>query len=252
MPKAYRITKKKGEDTFGIRYDVSLQTSALVPPLDCPSCGETRRWGFSYPTLNLASLAEDIVRHLHLGDTDTLKTITLDDYKALEAKLAPVLGPKRPLSPLTRLGALRGSAEGKFSDFVWSLGEAIPLVRQSVYNAMRAAGFTLTAASTELTYRRERQDPLIGFEVLPTARAHPSEVKQACSTCGFATSILSDNVKLDAASFDASIPLQCVLECPRIVLVNEALAQFIRKKGLSDVELRPMQFESSRITPSDG
>lgn len=241
MPKAYRITKKD-DDTFGFRYRVGYEASALVPPVDCPSCGDVRPWGFCYPTLDLASLAGDIVRDLHLRDSGVLESIAPDDYRALEAKLAPVLGPDRPLSPLTGLGALWGSAEGKFSDFVWSLGETTPLIRQSVYNALREAGFMLSAVRPELTNRRERQDPLIGFEVLPTARAHPSELNEACSTCGFAKGRHIKNVTLDAASFDDSLPLQRVLERPDVVLVNEALAQFIREKELSDVELIPMQF----------
>ena len=242
MPKAYRLIQPD-EDDLGFRYWVGLQESALVPPLDCPSCGEVKPWGFNYPTLDLASLPKDVVRKLHLRHAGELEPMTLDDYRALEAQLAPVLGPDRPLSPMTSLGALRGSAEGKFRDFCWSLGERIPLVRQSVYNTMREAGFKLTAARTELTYRRDRQDPLIGFEALPTAHAHPSDANKPCSTCGFARSSHTQNPKLDAARFDASRPLQRVYESPGTVLVNEALAQFIRDKALSGVELRPMQFE---------
>ena len=143
---------------------------------------------------------------------------------------------------MTRLGPLRGSAEGQFSDFVWSLGEEVPLVRRSVFKAMQDAGFTLTAARPELTYRRERQDPLIGFEVLPTARAHALELRKACDTCGFANKSRIKNIKLNRAHFDESLPLQRVLERPDIVLVNEALAEFIRERGPDDVELIPVQF----------
>lgn len=241
MPRAYRITKKD-EDAFGFRYRVGYEASALVPPLDCPSCGDVRPWGYCYPTLDLGSLPEDILRDLHTPMSGALEPITPDDYRVLEAKLAPILGADRPLSPLTGLGALCGNAEGEFRDFVWSLGERTPLVRQSVFKAMQEAGFALTATRPELVYRRERQDPLIGFEVLPSARAYASELREACKTCGFAKSRSNKNLKLDAASFDDSLPLQRVLERPDVVLVNEALAQFIREKELSDVELIPMQF----------
>ena len=241
MARAYRIAKPD-EAVSDFRYLVSGARPAIVPPILCLTCGGNRPWGFCYPAVDITGLTPEILRNLHLEDSGELNGIPLETYRDLEARLAPILGPGRPLSPLTDLGPSRGNAEGRFGDFAWGDPDQ-PLVRQSVFEALQAAGFVLNAVPHALAYRRQRRDPLVELEVLPTAHAHPSKIARPCTTCGFEKWRHTETVTLDAESFDDGLPLQRVFERPNILLVNEALGEFIQERQLTEVALIPLAFK---------
>lgn len=244
MPQAFRITRGE-ENPRKFRYLIVGRASYTVPPLRCPACGENRSLGPQYPSLDVARLGDEVTRFLFtdvyfLPGQERREYLSLEEFKALGADLAPILGSGRPLSPFAGLGPFKGKAEGKFGDFAWPSFENTLLVRQSVLREMREAGFALSAVRPELTYRRERHDPLIEVEALPTARVQESERRKTCGTCGLAKKTRGP-VKIDAASFDDSRPLQRVFDCPDVVLVNEALARFLAERELLDVRLEALE-----------
>ncbi len=243
MPRAFRITRGE-ENPRKFRYLIVGRASYVVPPLKCPACGENRSLGPQYPSLDVAQLGDDVTgflftRRNFLPGKSRQSHLSLEEFKALEARLSPVLGADRPLSPHTCIGPFKGKAEGKFGDFAWPSFRNTLLVRQSVLREMREAGFALSAVRPALTYRRERHDPLIEVEALPIARAQESERRKTCGTCGLAKKTRGP-VKIDAASFDDSLPIQRVFDCPDVILVNEALGRFIAERELLDVRLEAL------------
>lgn len=248
MPTAYWIVQGP-ENPKVYRYLIGGSPAYKVPRTRCAACGSSGQLGPYYPSMDISDLPADTTRYLSFHQDVARDPLTLDEYHELEAKLTPRLGPERPLSPLANLGPLRGQAFGKFGDFAWTFERSL-FVRRSVFAKLREGGFALTGAPAALQYRRERHDPLVELEALPTARLHPSQQTKTCKTCGLEKGHPScleksaaKQVRLDADSFDESLPLQRVLDRCEIVLVNEALAQFIRDNELSDVELIPMKFE---------
>lgn len=248
MPKAYGIIHPR--DDFGpCRYVVGGAARYSMREVSCPNCGEVRWLGQYYPTFEVENLAKDVTRYLdRYGEADR-EFLSLEEFGKLAAKLTPHLGPNRPLMPLTELGPTLGSAEGKFRDFNWPLGNRTVFVRRSVYEILREAGFDIAGVPAALTYRRERRDPLVELEVPPLSRLHPSQQPNVCTICGFSEATggrlpneAAASVTLDATSFDETIPLQRVLERVEIMLVNEALAGFIRTRGFDGIELTPMTF----------
>lgn len=248
LPKAYGIVRPR--DDFGpYRYVVGGGAAYTVPGVLCPDCGEVRWLGPYYPTLEVEHLTEEVTRHLGRHGEAHREFMDLEEFQELAAKLAPHLGPNRPLMPLTHLGPTQGGAEGKFCDFNWPLAHRTIFIRRSVYELLRDAGFDIAGVPAALTYRRKRRDPLVELDVPPFARLHPSQQPASCTTCGLCKitgGCIADeaaaSLTLDAASFDETVPLQRVLERVEIMLVNEALADFIRARGLDNIELTPMTF----------
>lgn len=241
MPEAWLIRKTDDYDRF--KYSVNDRSACVVPEMHCPACGDIRTWGRSYPSVDTRLLGEDATRYLECGERKDSKPLNLEQYRELEEILGPVLGSDRPLAPLTGLGPATGQAEGAFPDFTWPVGSVGNIfMRRSVFEAARDAGFALTGVVPNLQYRRERKDPLIELEALPSLHVLESQRPEPCTTCGFAKARPRD-VRLSPDDYDDTIPLQRIYECPELIVANPALAAFIRKRELTDVRLTAMIFE---------
>ena len=237
--RVYQLKAPNDDSAFGVRrYAVLAEASHTVSSLQCPACGEVRStWGLSYPAVDVTKLPAQAMRYLLDPDGEARRDpLSLDEYRDLEALLAPLLGPGRPLAPFAEFGPRRGKAEGLFDDFVWRLADPGVVVRRSAFDAMLVAGFKLTGVEPKLEYRRPRHDPLVEIEALPSVRVRPKDRRKPCKTCGFARGRVR-GFKLDGESYDDSIPLQRVFERPEVVIANARLAQFIRDRNLSGAEL---------------
>lgn len=234
------------------RYSVGGSAPYSVPRLICPGCGEHASANFEYPGFDVTGFDDEITRHLwrHVPDAPFRKSyegpteISLDEMRELSARLAAVLGPAQPFGPFTEFGPLLGRAEGLFSDFSWPSVNSPPYLRRSAFDLIQEAGFSLAGVSSDLAYRREREDPLVVIEVLPTARIHPSLRPELCVTCGYATDeIKRDGARLDASTYDGSIAIQRIFERPYTMVVNAAFADFVRKREFSGFRLTPVAVE---------
>lgn len=248
MPQAYMI--KSPLEDWPTRYAVPGGSNYTIPRVVCPDCGEHASAAFRYPGLDISELGEEIIRRLRFYDPlePYGKTkrgpleITPDEIRELADLLAPVMGPSRPFGPFTELGPASGQAEGMFDDFCWRTVHRPLFLRQSVFDAMLEAGFPVTGVAPEARYRRPRRDPLVEPETPPTAHVHPSLRVAPCATCGLVTGTPAGG-RLDLESWDDGIPFQCVYENPRVIVVNAALADFIREEQFTGVALVEMRFE---------
>ena len=245
MTQAYRLLKPEMDlDSYICRYLIVGRATFEVPSVRCRACGGARDWAPRYPAFDVTKLDEETKAILRHHESRGDRAATPERFEELRARLAHALGPDSALRPLTDLGPLQGEAKGRFDDFSWADCWHILFIRESTYRALRTAGFALTGVPAAVRYRRQRRDPLIEIEALPAVRLHPSCRPEPCESCGFTElSNRTDGVAIDAASFDPSIPLQCIRERPNILIVNEAFADHIREQGLSGAELRPWTFK---------
>lgn len=248
MPEAFML---KDPNEYGsTRYAVPDGAQYEIPRLLCPDCGEDGMVWFRYPEFDPSAFGEDILGRLRSYDPlaphgETHRgsyELPPEDMRELLALLAPIMGPDRPYGPLTEFGPARGPAEGMFDDFSWSWPPGPVFLRQSVFDAMREAGFTVTGVAPDARYRRERRDPLIEPTAPPTVHVHLSARLEPCATCGFVTGTPAGG-RLDPENWDDAIPMQRVYESSRVIVVNAALADFIREKRFSGVTLVETIFE---------
>lgn len=248
MPEAYMLTNpvKYGST----RYTVPDEAQYEIPRLLCPGCGEDGLVWFRYPEIDPSAFGEDILGRLwsydplapygetHRGPDE----LPPEDMRELLALLAPIMGPDRPYGPTTEFGPARGPAEGMFDDFSWSWPSGPVFLRQSVFDALGEAGFPVTGVAPDARYRRKRRDPLIEPIAPPTVHVHPSTRLEPCATCGYVTG-LPEGGRLDPETWDDRIPFQRVYENPRVIVVNAALAGYIRERQYTGVTLVEMKFE---------
>jgi hypothetical protein len=167
--------------------------------------------------------------------------LPLEQFYALAASVQPVLGDNRPVEPGTELGPLRGKAKGNFGDFAW-VNPWTPLLRESVWLALRDSGIHLVGTQAELDFGKRVHEPLVELEVLPTASLPKSLLPEKCSICGRLGGGLPDTLYVDGLAFDASIPLQRLAEHPAVLVANEEFARFINHRKLRDVIVTPIKF----------
>lgn len=248
MPDAYMVRNPSKD--WPTRYKAPGGSNYSIPRVVCPDCGDHASAAFRYPGLDASALGEDVLRRLlfydlskpHLAAHRGPAEITPDEMRELADLLAPIFGPDRPFGPFTELGPAAGRAEGMFDDFCWSTTHPPLFLRQSVFDAMREAGFAVAGIAPDARYRRARRDPLIEPEAPPTAHVHPKVKIVPCATCGFVTGTPAGG-RLDPESWDDSIPVQRVYENPRVIVVNTNLARFIRDNKCTGVVLVKMRFE---------
>ncbi|MDJ0944834.1 MAG: double-CXXCG motif protein [Kiloniellales bacterium] len=228
--------------------DVFGHVEGSLAGVDCPVCTQ---WGggFRYPTIGcaeVAALGEDVGKFLELGKVDFRRKgpdpMTVDEYASVRDMLKPLLGPDRPVMPGTSFGPLKGELRGPVNDFTWGLLSSV-FLRESVFEEIRRAGFPLAGARADLTFKTFRGrrwfghegpgEPLVELEVPPTARLAPSVEHQRCDVCGRPQ--VRRRKIVDRTSFDESKPIQCLYEHRPLVVVNEALGQFIRARKYSGV-----------------
>ncbi|MBE9558237.1 MAG: hypothetical protein IMF08_15375, partial [Proteobacteria bacterium] len=184
-------------------------------------------------------------------ETRKSRPMTLDEFANLKKKLRPLLA-SRPLMPATQFGPLRGTGSGKFDDFAW-LSYFTVLVREPVFMELRRAGFDLLGVPADIEFRRKQPEPLMELELWPSAHLHPSDCPKQCDICGrhlfpfrpgfggLADSGKRPRPRLDAARFDATIPLQRIFEWPTILVASESFAGFIEKQGYTGFTLTPLE-----------
>lgn len=155
------------------------------------------------------------------------------------ASIQEVLGAERPAKPGTDLGPLHGKANGRFGDFAW-VNPWTPLLRESVWLALKEAGIPLVGVHAELDFGGQQHESLIEIEALPKVTL-PDSLVGTCAICGRLSAKKPDDIIVAASSFDGSIALQRIIELPTVLVANESLAQFIRERNLRDVILTPIQ-----------
>lgn len=249
MPEAYLF--KRGTNSEARRYAISYgDPTYKIGRLMCPDCGEHIAAPYRYPDVDVSQLDENTTRLLISQDLEAPyrkfrrgpAELTVDQMQKLSARLAPLLGPERPFGPFTELGPYKAKGEGDFEDFNWADYYGPVFLRRSVFETVKTAGLDLNGLPGEIRYRRERLDPLIELQILPLTHIHPSRQVRRCETCGYFQCLPRD-VPLDPERFDPAIPLSCVFEQPYLFVANAALADLIRERKFTGVELTPAEFE---------
>ena len=236
--------------------DVFGNLECFLTGVDCPVCTQ---WGsgFHYPTIEcgeVATLGEGVTKFLVEGKIDFRRKIpgpmTVAEFASVKALLEPFLGPNRPVAPGLTFGPTTGEMRGTVQDFTWGV-MSTAYVKESVFEEIRAGGFPLFGARADLTFKTlkgrrwfKHEGPgeaLIELEVPPMAQLIPGSYER-CDICG-RTQVGRRRRVLDRATFDPSIPMQCVYEMRTHVLVTETFCEFIRTKNYSGVKLSVQEAE---------
>jgi len=204
-----------------------------LPGIRCPSCGVWGLTGIMYPTV-----ATSVFNGIALPATPS--PLSVEEFYALSAAIQTTAGAQRPVRPGTELGPLSGNAKGEFGDFAW-VNSWTPLLRESVWLALRENGILLAGVRAELDFGKLAHEPLVEIEALPSARLPKEFVPEKCAVCGRLTVKRPDTIYLAASSLDASISLQRIAELPTVLVANQPFAQFIQRQHLRDVILVPIE-----------
>lgn len=210
----------------------------------CPVCGQYGNSGPWYPTVDCSTvidLGEDVAKHVKcLPPRGIWKPMNPDEYKNLATRLLPILRQDQPVLAGTSFGPMIGRAYGEIGDFAWA-NPWTPLVRESVFEEIKKAGFSVFGEPAQLKFRRDPRERLIQLEVRPTARLVASSFKQ-CSVCG-ACDVLTNRPTVDFASLDASTVIQSAREWTNVAFIGKIFADFIRDRKFTDAKLTPLKVE---------
>ena len=218
---------------WGELNSIEATHSWKVPGVRCQTCGAWATTGIIYPSVNTSSLNGSIL------PTNSLP-IAVEQFTNLAAGIEHVLGADRPLKPGTDLGPLRGNAKGRFGDFAW-VNPWTPLLRESVWLALREAGIDIAGVRAELDFGHQAEERLIELEAHPRVSLPDSIAPEKCEICGRLPVKKPDTITIAAASYESSIPLQRISEIPTVLVANKFLAQYIQERNLRDVVLTPIE-----------
>jgi uncharacterized double-CXXCG motif protein len=231
MARAYEL--RPDQARWGKQNSIEATHWRKLPGMRCPNCGAWAITGFIYPSVDLS-----VLNRVVLPATSLL--LPVEQFNALAASLQAVFGAEHPVKPGTEFGPLRGKAKGSFGDFAW-VNPWTPLLRESVWLALREAGIPLAGIRAELDFGSVPQESLLEIEALPTATLPSAVLPQKCVTCGRLQVRKPDKISVAASSLDASIPLQRITELPTVLIANEPFAQFVQQRNLRDVILTPIE-----------
>lgn len=237
MARVYEVTR---EDDDRYRYRFTVRRSCVLMGVECPRCDSWAMTGIQYPSVDPVTLTSDVIPRRHLHGSRSSEPMTVEVFNDVAKKLAPILGPDRPVEPGAHYGPLHGKATGKVPDVAW-VKAWTPLVRESVFRKMLAEGIEITGVPADIQFKQSPQESLIELEILPTARIHPDPPMRKCELCGRVPTIRGRGV--DAATFNHSIPLQRVREWPTKILANEAMAEFVWNQNLAGADLTPIELK---------
>ena len=249
LVRAY-LFEVKDEDEFQADYRLRAFHARNLKGVECPVCGGWGSAGFEYPSMDISEL-DGVIPPAFLQESRKNRPMTLDEFAELKQRILPLLGAGRPFEPATQFGPLRGTGSGKFDDFAWLSYDTV-LVREPVFSELRDAGFDLIGVPADIKFRRKQPENLVELELWPTAHLHRSVCPEQCEICGRYETMVDLKMlgkasyviplpKLEAATFDGTIPLQRILEWPTILVANEAFAAFIGERGFSGYRLRPLE-----------
>lgn len=118
-------------------YLISAAHARGLPGVICPLEGAWATTGISYPTVDVALLDSRV------GELPA-HPVSIEDYRALVARIEHITGPDRPLRPGANFGPLHGTARGSLGAFVWANNWTV-LVRRSTLQELLSLGFSLAA-----------------------------------------------------------------------------------------------------------
>jgi uncharacterized double-CXXCG motif protein len=231
MARVYEI--RPDQARWGKLNSIEATRFRKLPGVRCPQCGAWALTGVIYPSID-----PSVLNGISLPDTPA--PIPVEQFARLAAVVQPLLGTTRPVRPGAELGPLKGTAEGSFGDFAW-VNPWTPLLRESVWLALKEAGIRLVGMRAELDFGTHPHEPLVELEALPRVMLSNALVPEKCAVCGRLPVTKPDNLSVVAPSLDGSIPLQRIAELPTVLVANESLAQFIQARTLRDVVLTPIE-----------
>lgn len=222
---AYEIFPEGDRD-----YSIRAMHARAVMGVDCPKCGVWATTGMEYPSVGVSGL-NDIIPRCHFYGSRKSEPMSVEFFREIENRLAPILGPDRPFVPGTRFGPLKGKAVGKTDDdFVW-LHRWTLLVREPVYRAIKDAGFDVNGVVADIAFKQEPREKLIELEGPPSAGIHPSPPFRICGLCG-----RNPTIRGREKEFAPSVALQRIRDWPTRILINEAFADFVMEQGFTGVD----------------
>ncbi len=175
-----------------------------LPGVRCPACGET--WGdtaIAYPSVDLMSMPDR-------AQYEEPRAESLEEYERLREHVRSRVPPGAPLRPGTRLGPLKGRAQGDFGAFTWPTWEVL-LVRREVLEQLQAEGVRgLKGCRTELRFRQKNPPELLELELWPWGRLHESCLPPRpppCNRCGRDGFRRPEQPILDAKSLPENVDL---------------------------------------------
>ncbi|HYI02545.1 double-CXXCG motif protein [Hyalangium sp.] len=202
-----------------------------LPGVRCPACGAT--WGdtaVAYPSADLTSLPEQ-------AKYEEPRAEPLEEYERLRERVRAWAPPGAPLRPGTRLGLLRGTAQGDFGAFAWPSWEAL-LVRREELERLRAEGVRgLKACRAELRFRQKNPPELLELELWPRGRLHEQCLPPRpppCARCGRDGFRRPDQPVLDAKSLPEDVDLFRLDNFETMIVGTERFVEAVKRLEISE------------------
>ena len=216
-------------------YLISAAHARMLPGLVCGVHGVWATTGLNYPTVDIELIDSRIGRL-------PADPISVDDYRALVARITPITGPERPLGPGANLGPLVGTARGLLGDFAW-VNPWTMLVRSSTCQELVSSGFLVQGAEARISFEDGPTEPLIELEALCKLTLANLQHRDLCSICGRLSFVKPKTMVIEAASYDSAKPLHRIVELPTYIVVNDDLAEFIRTRNFSNITLTQIELQ---------
>ena len=228
--RAYEV--RPDQAAWGKLNSVEATRWRRLPGVKCPICGAWAATGVIYPFVD-----RSVFERVPLADAP--EPVPFEQFSRLATDIQPLLGSRRPAQPGAELGPLRGKANGRFGDFAW-VNPWTPLLRQSVWLALKEAGVPVNGVRAELDFGALGEEAFVELEALPTARLTKALVPERCAICGRLPIRKPDNITITAPTFDSSQPLQRIAEIPTVLVANRPFVNFVQERRLRDVVLVPI------------
>ena len=214
-------------------YLISAVHARGLPGAICRFDGIWATTGINYPTADVALIDSRV------GELPT-HPVSAEDYRALAAKIEPIIGSERLLQPGANLGPLRGTAHGPLGDFAW-VNPWTTLIRSSTHQELLSLGFSLDGAEAKINFEDGSTEPLIELEALCKVALANLQCREVCPICGRMSFAKPKTMVIEAASYDSARPLQRIVEMPTYFVVNDDLGEFIRARGFSNITLTEIE-----------
>ena len=224
------------------RFDIDAAHFFKMPGVHCSICGNT--WamtGIQYPSVCPKELMP------FREEYPSPKPVSVLEFGELACRLAPLVGPERPLQPGTALGPLAGKFVGEQSDFAW-VNQWTPLIRRSLLEALRRREVSVEGADAELKQHGGKSEAMFEIEARPSATFHraclPTPLPEPCSGCGRNPVKLPDRIVVEHESLDRRRLLQRIWRFPTCLIVSGRNADLLTQLPFSNLLLSPIEVRS--------
>ena len=227
------------DDVWGNQYYINASHKWGLPGVICPLCGET--WisvGLNYPSVDLTGLPNE-KRYREFN------AVALEKLEELITAIKPLLPQSAILRPGADLGPLVGTAQGKYSDFLWTNLWTL-LVQNRVLDCLKEKGVNMPqAVPAILKHKRKETQEILELQIEPYTRiaasAYPSKVPPPCASCGREELKRPRKIVIERSSVPDHVDIFRGRDITTLLLATDRFVEAVRTLRLSNILFRKVE-----------